>query len=183
MDGPSFDPGGFYEFDLARGAVFARGGARVLVLSNDVVAPLIAVAAQNGDLTAVRRLGKQLGEQATASLGARPPEVTPELVLGHAAAVLGLFGWGKLGFEQWGSALVVSLDGLPELDDAHLAVSALLGGVLSAMGGREVACVPIGTTERFVVVDPSVAEEVWSWAKSGTEVSEIVARLAPESGP
>jgi hypothetical protein len=179
---PSFDPGGFYEFDLARGAVRTRDGSRVLVLSDDVLGPLVSMAVRNGDVTAVRVLGRQLGDQALHSLGKPPAGLSPETVLGHTASVLALTGWGRLRFEQWGDAVVAALDGLPELDDQHIGVGALLGGVISALAGRDVACVPVGESGRFLVVDPGVAEQVWAWSKNGAELPEIVARLAVPGG-
>ena len=61
MSNIGFDPKGFYEFDLARGAVSTRGGARVIVLSDTVVASLVSAAVETGDLTVLRELGKQIG--------------------------------------------------------------------------------------------------------------------------
>ncbi len=180
MADTAFDPGGFFEFDLARGAVSSRGGERVLILSDDVVAPLIAAAVNNGDLTAVRKLGKHLGEAAAGGIDGEPASKRPELVLGRAADVLSLFGWGRLRVERWGDALVAALEGLPALDDAHLGVAALLGGLFSSLADREVACVPVSEAGRFLLVDPSVAQQVWKWSRGGDDVPAIVGRLAPE---
>lgn len=178
MAEPRFDPGGFYQFNLADGAVCTRGGDRVLVLSDTVVAPLVSAAVRNGDLTAVRELGRSVGDHARASLGGEPSSFSPETVLGHAAAVLGLFGFGRLAFERWNDALVATVTGGPPLDTEQLAVAALLGGMLSSLSGAEVACVPVdeGT---FVVVAPPIAEQVWSWSKEGASLGAIVGRLQP----
>jgi hypothetical protein len=172
----AFDPGGFFEFDLAEGAVRVRGGERVLVLSSDVVAPLVSAAVRNGDLTAVRKLGRDLGGAAGQSLG-KPNEARAEDVLSAAADVLSLFGWGRLRIERWGDALVAHVDGLPALDDDHLGVAALLGGLFSALADREVACVPASEGGTFLVVDPSVAQQVWKWSRNGENVPAIVSRL------
>lgn len=180
MADTAFDPGGFFEFDLARGAVRARGGDRVLILGDGAVAPLIAAAVRNGDLTAVRKLGKSLGEAAAAGMSEPPPSSRPELVLGRAADVLALFGWGRLRVERWGDALVASLDDLPSLDDDHLGVAALLGGLFSSLADREVACVPVSSTGRFLLVDPTVAQQIWKWSRGGDDVPAIVSRLARE---
>jgi len=177
MTEPQFDPGGFYEFNLAQGAVRTRDGSRVLVLSDNVVGPLVSVAVRNGDLTAVRRLGRQLGRLAARSLGRSALACSPETVLGHVGSTLALFGWGRLAFSRWGDALVATIDNLPALDDEHLGAAALLGGLFSELGGREVACVPVGEAT-FVLVDPTVAEQVWTWAKAGDELPHIVAKLA-----
>jgi len=180
MADASFDPGGFFEFDLAKGAVSARGGGRVLVLSDGVVAPLISAAVEAGDLTAVRELGRQLGEAAAAEMEGAPQDGAAEEVLGHAGAVLSLFGWGRLGVDRWGDALVATLDQLPRLDDEHLGIAALLGGLFSSLADEEVACVPVGDDGTFLLVDPSVAQQVWKWSRGGDDVAAVVGRLAPE---
>ncbi len=175
-----FDPGGFFEFDLARGAVRMRGGERVLVLSDAVLAPLVMAAVQSGDLTAVRKLGKQLGEAAAAGLSPSAPSSTPEVVLGRAADVLSLFGWGRLRVERWGDALVARVSDPPALDSDHLGVAALLGGMFSALVDRDVACVPVGSDGTFLLVDPSIAQQIWKWSRAGDDVGAIVSRLAAE---
>jgi hypothetical protein len=180
----SFDPGDYYAFDLARGAVHTRHGERVLVLSADVLGPLVSTAARHGDLTAVRMLGKHIGEDAGRSLGREAGMAAPEAVVTHISGTLALLGWGTLALERWGGALVLSLVGAPALDAERLGLAALLGGVLTAIGGQDVACVPIAGSaggSRFVIVHPSVAETVWGWAKDGAELGGIVARLAQEA--
>ncbi|MFK7987305.1 MAG: hypothetical protein AB8I08_14875 [Sandaracinaceae bacterium] len=179
MPDTSFDPGGFFEFDLAKGAVRARQGGRVLLLSDSVVAPLVSAAVGNGDLTAVRKLGRQLGEAVTADLPDAPNGAAVD-VLSHTATVLSLFGWGRLQVDRWGDALVACLDDLPHLDDDHLGVAALLGGLFSAISEREVACVPVSDDGLFLLVAPAVAQQVWKWSRSGDDVAAIVGRLAPE---
>jgi hypothetical protein len=173
----SFDPGGFYEFDLSRGAVMSRDGLRVLVLSDTVVAPLVSAAVKNGDLTPVRRLGRQIGHLVKESMGGEATHAVPEEVLGHAASCLALFGWGRLGLERWGDALVATLSEPPELDEDHLGVAALLGGLFSEITGREVACVPTDRDGGFILVDPTVAEQVWAWSKSGDGVGAILQKM------
>lgn len=150
------------------------------MLSDAVVAPLVAAAVEGGDLTAVRKLGRQLGEAATAALAGPAADTPVEEVLGQAAGVLSLFGWGRLGVERWGDALVAKLDDLPRLDDEHLGIAALLGGLFSSLAAEEVACVPVGDSGTFLLVDPSVAQKVWKWSRGGDDVAAIVGRLAPE---
>ena len=123
-----FDPSGFYEFNLTGGMVRARTGERVVILSEDVLSSLVAAAARDGDLTPLRRLGELLGEQVLGGLDRPASVLSPEAVLGHASAVTALFGWGRLAFERWGSALVVALRDKPELDEDELGAAALLGG-------------------------------------------------------
>jgi len=173
----SFDPGAFFQFDLAKGSVRARGGARVLVVSESVLGPLVNTAVANGDLTAVRALGSQLATLVSGSLPGQANALSPGQVVGHAGAVMSLFGWGRLRLEQWGDALVLNVDGMPPLDDDNLALAALLGGMFSTLCTTEVACVPLGRTSRYMMVDPRIAEQVWNWAKEGDGVAAIAAKL------
>lgn len=181
MEQPGFDPGDFYEFDLARGAVRTRGGARVLVLSDGVVRQLVSAALQKGDLTALRSLGEELGAQARASLGAGIADLAPEVVLGHASGHFALFGFGRIRLDTWGDSLVVSVDGAPQLDRDGNALGALLGGMFSALSGQELVCVPIGPDAQFMMVAPGVAPDVHAWAKQGADVATVAARLVPEA--
>jgi hypothetical protein len=171
-----FDPGGYYHFDLAQGAVKTRDGARVLVLSDTALAPLVSGAAERGDFSALTKLGKSIGAAAKQSLGKEPLELSPETVLAHAAGALALFGWGHLGLERWGDALVATVSGAPTFANADEAVGALLSGMFSEMGGLSSSCVPAGGG-RFIIVDPGIADGVREWVRSGADVAAIVSRL------
>jgi hypothetical protein len=108
-----------------------------------------------------------MGKMLAASLGDNALNRAPETVLGHAANLIALYGWGRLHLERWGDALCLSVDELPPLDEDNLAVAALLGGLFSTLSEQEVACVPIGDSNRYLMVDPQIAEYVWSWSKEG----------------
>lgn len=177
MSEPRFDPSAFYEFDLPNGRVRGRTGARVIVLSEDVLGPLVAAASTAGDLTPVRTLGSLLGEEVIASLGVDPTGLPPEVVLSHAAAVTAMHGFGKLSFERWGEALVLAITDSPSLDEMWLGIAALLGGMFSQVSQREVACVPV-EPGKFLVVDPSIAGDVWNAAQSGASLGAICGSLA-----
>ena len=110
----------------------------------------------------------------------RPASVlTPEAILGHVSAVTALFGWGRLTFERWGPALVIALQGKPELDEDDLGAAALLGGMFSEISQRQVSCVPTGDS-KFVMVDFEVAETVWGWFKDGADLPTIMGMLQPK---
>lgn len=175
MESSQFDPSGFYEFDAASGAIKARGGQRVLVLSDALLAPLVAAAASSGDLTPLRTLGNGLAKHAKESLKGDALGGTPEAVFGAASAVMSVFGWGRLEVERWGDALALRVESLPALDERRLAAAALLGGLLSGLSGEEAACVPVG--DQFLVVHPDVADSVWQLARSGGNVASIAASL------
>jgi hypothetical protein len=183
MSQPQFDPNGFFQFDLARGAITAQGGARVLMLSESVLAPLIGTAVRGGDLTAVRELGNQLGSYVALALGKPAADLPPEVVMAHTAGLMAIYGWGRVQLERWGDALALEVEQIPPLDSENLAVAALLGGMFSTLSGSEVACVPVSNSKRYLVVDPAVAERVWAWSKSGDSVGTIVSRLTASEGP
>ncbi|MGF1469716.1 MAG: hypothetical protein ACFCGT_26630 [Sandaracinaceae bacterium] len=175
----TFDPTGFFRFDLRRGAVHARGGDRVIVLSEGVLAPLVTVAVNNNDLTSLRHLGLQLGRLAATAVEGSVQDRPAEEVFGLAGSILSVFGWGRLEIERWGLALVARLEEMPTLDADQLAAAALLGGVLSLLADREVACVPVEREGAFLIVDPTVADLVWKWSRSGSSVHDMVQRLEP----
>jgi hypothetical protein len=184
MTEAGFDPAGFFELDPTHGEARVRGGGRVLVLTDTVVAPLISAAVQNGDLTAVRRLGRHMGEIIRGELAGAETSLSEALpadvVFGYARSVISLFGWGALDVERWGDAIILRLTDSPTLDPDQLAMAALLGGLMSSLAQREVACVPLDTEGAFLMCDPHIAEEVWGWSRAGRSIAEIAQALAPE---
>jgi hypothetical protein len=176
MDEPRFDPGGFWEFHLSGGAVRTRAGRRVVVLPEDVAAPLLRLALAQGDERLLAQLGAALGAEAVETLGGDVETRSPETVVGHLKSVVALFGLGRLSLERWGDALVLTLDGAPPLPAD--ALGALLGGLLGALGGADARCIPT-QDGRFVVVHADVAAAVRAWAAEGAAPGVIAARLAP----
>lgn len=180
MQTPRFDPGGFYEFNLASGSVRTRDGERVVVVAEDTLGALVALAVGNGDdLGALRSLGERLGAHARTSLGDDPGGATPEAVLGHSASVLALFGFGRVSMERWGDAIVLRVASSPELDATGAAAGRLLSGFFSKVTDRRVGCIPLGDSS-FLLGDPEIADAVSGWAQQGLGVGEIIGRLAPE---
>lgn len=176
MASSGFNPQGYFKFDFESGTV-ATAATRVLMLSDSVVGPLVSAAVENGDLTPVRRLGRHIGEQARMMLGVDNPDPLPAHdFLNTTCLALGLYGWGKLTMERWGDALVLHAEQTPQLDPDSLGIAALLGGMLSSALSAEVACVPVGEN-RYMVVAPVVAEQVWNWARDGVTVGELASRL------
>lgn len=177
--GTQFDPGSYYQFELSKGEVTSHKGRRMLVLSDSVLKPLVTAAARNGDLTPLRILGREIGEEVLSELD--PKSVPMEEIVGRLAAAISLCGWGKFGMSRWGDAMVVSLEHSPVLDADSLATAAFLGGCFSAIAAREVACVPLEKGAKYLVVDPTIAESVWGWARAGQPVAEVVGRLSGAS--
>lgn len=136
------------------------------------------MAVRDGDLTAIRNLGNQLGKQIASQIGMSVNQTAPGVVMAHVSAAVALFGWGGLRLERWGDALILDVERLPSLDRENLAMAALLGGLFSTLCAREVACVPIDGTSRYLMVDPGVAERIWAWSKGGDDLPAIIAKLA-----
>lgn len=176
MSTPRFDPGGFYEFNLAQGAVRTRDGERVVVVSEATLAALVGGNADAG--SPLSALGSKLGGQAKASLGGDASGASPEVVMGHATSVLALFGLGRVSLERWGDAMVLSVSSAPEMGSERLAD--VLSGFFSELGGADVRCIPVAETQ-FLVADPEISDAVSGWAKQGTSVGEIVSRLGVEN--
>ncbi len=95
-------------------------------------------------------------------------------MLGEAAALLGTFGWGRLGFERWGDALVATFENVPAVGDD--AMEALLSGFFGALTARPVGCVAV-ESQRFLLVDPGIEGEVRGWAHGGTTLAGVLDRL------
>jgi hypothetical protein len=174
MDDARFDPGAFWEFHLASGAMHTREGLRVAALPFDVLTALVGHAVARGDLALVRRVGAALGAEARASLPADPAGLTPEAVLGHAGTVTALFGLGRLGLVRYGDALLATLPGATDLGDD--AVAALLAGLLEVLADAPVACVAVGGG-RFLVLSPEAAGAVGAWVSQGAGLGAVLDRL------
>lgn len=148
-----------------------------MVLTEKAFTPLVQSAVQNGDLTALRELGDALGERVRAVVGDQGA-ATPSAVFSAVAGHLAVFGWGRLEVQRHGHALALRLHGAPAHDEHGLAVSALLGGLMSSLGEADAACVPVADGS-FLLVAAEIAEEVWGWAQDAENVGALVARLAP----
>lgn len=177
MNEPKFDPSGYWEFDLAHGEVRTREGHRVVVMTEAALALLLGTTAERGSLIAQRKLGDALGRMVRAGLTGDISAMSPETVLGHAASVLSLFGWGRLRFERWGSALVLEVDSPPSLADGGESLAALLSAFVSVLGGEEVLCTPLAEGNRFIVSSPATATDIRGWSKQGASVPEMLQRL------
>jgi hypothetical protein len=172
-----FDAAGYYAFDLSSGEVRTRAGRRMLILDCDAMGPLISTAVKHGDLTAVRLLGHKIGDQIKGACDGGAGDMSPDEVMANASAVIGLLGFGRLSLEAWGPAVVLRLQGAPDMDQERLGLAALLGGMLASVVGQDCGCVPVGSDGHFVVVDPTVAGQVWSWSQEGQPLASVIGRI------
>ncbi|MEM9068250.1 MAG: hypothetical protein AAGE52_07075 [Myxococcota bacterium] len=142
----------------------------MVVVTDNLLGALVS---SSTDFGALRRLGESLGEEAKRHLS-DVNGAAPEAVLAEAASALGVFGWGKLGFERWGDALVAILESAPQTTPDVM--EAVLGGFFSKIGERDIACVSTGEG-RFLLVSPSVAQVVAGWAAAGEGLTTILGKL------
>ncbi|MEZ4286974.1 MAG: hypothetical protein R3A47_02265 [Polyangiales bacterium] len=152
------DPEGFYSFDLNGGTVTTRAGERVVVLSEDVLASLVEAAARDGDLTPLRRLGERLGDQAHRILNQPTSSLSAEAIFSAVSGISALFGWGRIDFERWGDALVVSVTDLARRFGSTVLLHCC-SELLQLSAEKQAACVPVGPG-RFIMVDLEVAGTV-----------------------
>ncbi len=180
-------PEGFYSFDLGRGVVLGgqeastNHSSRMMVVTDGLMRDLVSAAVHSGDLSALRHFGRQLGEQSLRFLEGDAvgfSSADPSAAVYAIRSVVALFGFGHFGLERWGDALVARLGGAPELDGDRLGLGALLGGMFSVLTGNEVACVPTPEEDAFVLVDPSVADDVWGMSRAHGELGALIGGLA-----
>ena len=169
-----FNPEGFYKFDLGAGAVHTATGERVVILPDNLLTALVSSGAGGAPISQIFvTLGKTLGSMARAAGGVDDAS-TPEEVLEHLRAAIALYGLGRLGMERWGQAIALELR---DSSTPSEATGWLLSGLLEGISGRAVACVPVG--DRFLVVHPSVSEQIKNWNLDS--VGAAVAKLGGAS--
>ena len=180
MDASRLNPDGFYEFRLGHGTVVTREGARMVVVPDAIVQRLVALALAHSDASALRSWGAELGVVAAGAAGHRVEGLTPESATDVISGALALAGLGHASIERWGDLLAVRVESsLPVEASAY---AALLAGLFESMLEAEVACVPVGPENRFVIVNPSIADLVQSWVREGAVIADIASRLFAAEG-
>ncbi|MFO7177194.1 MAG: hypothetical protein DIU78_000715 [Pseudomonadota bacterium] len=179
-----FDPSSSVAFDLPRGAIELRGsGARVLV-SADALLSLCSAADPEAARDFARRLGTEVGRRAAERLG-RDDAIAVEAALDQLSLEIALMGFGVLGLERWGRALVFTLERSPFGDAGDVLVAGLLEGALQRAFSREAVVVRLcreDDTARFLVTGRRGAERVQEWLQSGAGWGEALARLQRRTG-
>ncbi len=168
------DPQHFYDFDLAKGVVTARGESRVAIIPDTLMRQLVSAANKSDEIAGMRAFGRVLGESANTDISAASADV-----LGGLAGVWALAGLGILRAETWGPALALRAVDCP-IDGKALA--ALLSGLVSAASAQEVVCVAVGPDNDHLVLEASAAQAVEKWAMQGDSIGVAVGKLGAE-GP
>jgi hypothetical protein len=99
----------------------------------------------------------------------------------HLGGDLALAGFGSLGAEVWGRALVFTVTGSPLGHDGDALLAAVLDGALQRALGRDAAVVPIDRADervRLVVVNRATGSRVRQWLAEGVTWGDALSRLS-----
>jgi hypothetical protein len=183
---PRFNPRDSVEFDLSRGQVKVQGtGTRVLV-SADALVSLCKSATDEGARDFGRRIGTELGRRIGERFGSEAHGATTEQLIEHVGGELALMGFGSLGAERWGRALVLTLSNSPFGAAGDDLIAAVLEGVLQRAFGRDPSAIKLARDDqqvRFLVTSRAGVERVKSLLSRGVAWGDALARLqAPAKG-
>ncbi len=177
MGTPRFDPTHSLEFNFDRGTVKLGGQSDRVLVPADILASLLKGADADTRKDFANRLGTEAGRRvgeridATASI----PDVVE-----HLGGELALMGLGSLGFERWGRALVVTVQGSPLRAEGDELLAGIIEGAFQRAFGRASSVLPIQRDDalvRLLVVSKGTAERVRGWLASGVSFGDTLARL------
>jgi hypothetical protein len=174
-----FDPQSSVAFDLRRGVIELQGVSGQVLIPADALLSLSQSADPEVAKDFARRLGTEIGRRLGERLG-EASRASLESVLEQLAVEVSLLGFGLLGLERWGQALVLTLRGSPFGAAGDGMIGFLLEGVLQRAFGRDAGVVRLmrdDTVVRFLVTGRSTVELVQVWLSSGSTWSEALARL------
>ncbi len=178
-----FNPSGYVSFDLVRGRVDLSGD-HVLVAAEALINLCLAA----GDEAARdfgRSLGTAMGRRVAERLGDGVASASLEEVLDHLGGELALSGFGSLGLERWGKALVLTVDGGPFGQRLDPLLSAVLEGALQRAFGRDCRAAKLTRDDqkvRFLIASPLGASKVTEWLSGGESYGGALARLNERGG-
>ncbi len=178
-----FNPSGSVSFDLVRGRV-DLGGDHVLVPA-DALVDLCRAAGPDAVTDFGRRLGTAIGRRVADRLGDAAASASLEEALDHLGGELALAGFGSLGLERWGRALVLTIDGGPFGQQLDELLAAVLEGALQRAFGRDCRAAKLMRDDRqvrFLIASPSGAGKVAAWLSSGISYGEALTRLQSSGG-
>lgn len=182
MGTPRFDPTHSLEFNLDRGSVKLSGSLERVLLPVDAVSALVRAADPDTRRDFARRLGTEAGRRVAERIEASAPI---EAVVEHLGGEIALMGFGSLGFERWGRALLATVAGSPLRGEGDELLAGILEGALQRGFGRTVSVVPLDRDDslvRLLIVSSTSAERVRSWLASGVPWSDALARLNSTGG-
>src|SRR5205085_12100324 len=101
---PPFDPTHSVQFDLDRGRISMPGSDSRLLVPAEALGRLCAGASEDSVKDFGRGFGTEIGRRVAARLG---DAVSVQAMVEHLGGELALAGFGSLGIEVWGRALVL----------------------------------------------------------------------------
>lgn len=178
-----FDPSGAVTFDLSAGRVSLAHAAASVLAPAEGLARLCDAAGQD----ATRAFGKAVGREMGARITQRLPKPQLEaLSLGSFAGQLrgefAIAGFGSVGLERWGSALVFLVQ---NASVPTTLVAAVLEAALETATGRKVRCVTLPDDQgqtRLLVTNERAAERVEAWMADGMSWGEVMVKLHERAG-
>jgi hypothetical protein len=175
-----FDPSQSVHFDLARGRVALDAADTRLLVPTAALSALC----RSAGLEAVRDFGRLIGTEAgrrvADRLGRELDTASVEVVLDHLGGDLALLGFGSLGIERWGRALVLTVDGSPFGAEGDPLVASVLEGALQRALVRSVSVVPLQRDDqrvRMLVANAGAAASVRSWLAESVTWGEVLTKL------
>lgn len=178
-----FNPSGSVSFDLVRGRVDLSGD-HVLVPAQTLV-DLCRAAGEDAVTDFGRRVGTAIGRRVADRLGEAAASASMEEALDHLGGELALAGFGSLGLERWGRALVLTIEGGPFGQQLDQLLGAVLEGALQRAFGRDCRAAKLARDDRhvrFLIASPSSAGKVAEWLSSGVSYGEALTRLQNSRG-
>lgn len=174
-----FDPSHAVKFDLGRGVVQLDGSADRLLVPADALLALCGAAGEEAARDFGRKIGAEIGRRAAGRLGT-VAQAGLEDVLEHLGGDLALAGFGSLGIERWGRALVMTVSDCPLGAAGDGLLAAVLEGAIQRALGRDATVVPLardGASARLLVVGEKAARAVRGWLAEGVQWGDALARL------
>lgn len=182
-------------FDLSRGRIQNADGDEFMLVPLSVLSELCRELPEDSLTSFGYALGTDIGRRVAQTAGAggdAPHAASLHQVVAAVGAQLAVAGFGSLGVELWGSALVftlrdasLSLGGSEAVDRADPLIGSLLSGVLMRAFSRDtnvVALGRVGNLARFVVCSPDVSDLIESWVQSQLAPAEVLGRLNNQAG-
>lgn len=175
---PPFDPTRAVQFDLDRGRILVAGSDARLLVPAEALARLCAGSAGDAVKDFGRGLGTEMGRRVTGRLG---DSGSISAMVEHLGGELALAGFGSLGLEVWGRALVLTITDSPLGEAGDPLIAAVLEGAIQRALARDAAVVRIERSNgkaRLAVLRPSTAESVRRWLGEGATWGDILTRLS-----
>jgi hypothetical protein len=150
----------------------------------DLLIELCQIAGEEAIRNFGRRLGTEAGRRVAERLGDGTKEASIATLLDHLGGEMALMGLGNLGVEQWGRALVMTVEGAPAGREGNALLAAVLEGAIQRAFGRDSSVVELLRDDdllRLLVVSPATAESVRSQLGSGCSWGQVLATLHSKS--